>query len=103
MDKDQAIQVIIYECQELGGFFVKLRAKREFDSYRLKKLIDAIQIYRDAIIGEDCINRRVAGSLFYIATLLQSVTQHSEKHNLPDKETFSRANAELWDLVESLI
>lgn len=102
MTKDEAIQVILFECQEMDGFLVKLRSRRDFDAEQFQNLVDAIQIYRDGIIGEDCMNRRVAGSLFYIATLLGDVTQHVEKYNLPDKETISRANAELWNLVESL-
>ena len=102
MDKDQAIQIIIYECQELDGFLVKLRAKREFDSDRFKKLVDAIQIYRDGIVGEDCINRRIAGCLFYLVTIVENMSQHFEHHNLPDKEKVTEAHSEIWNLVESL-
>jgi hypothetical protein len=102
MNKEQAIQIIQFECDEMDGFLIKLHAKREFDTGQFQKLADALQSYRDATLGEECISRRVAGCLFYLVEILGSMASYFEHNNLPEKQDVTNAHSTIWNLIDSL-
>ena len=63
MDKNKAINTIIYQCDAEDGFLIQLRSWRRFQQDKYGELINAIKAYRDAIANEATIERKVAGSL----------------------------------------
>ena len=70
MDKNKAVRTIIHQCDDEDGFLVQLRSWRSFQQDKYRELVSAIKAYRDAIANEATIERKVAGSLHTLVTIL---------------------------------
>lgn len=102
MEKEQAMQIIISQCEDIDGCLFKLRANNQFDAAQFQNLVNAIEAYRDSISGDAYISRRIVVGLFYLVGIVESMMHYFEQQNLPDKENLSRTHADIWNAVESL-
>ena len=102
MNTNQAMQEIIKQCEETNGFLVKLRVNSIFDSVQYQSLIEALMIYEQAIAGDDVINRHVAGCIFYLVQVLESMTGFYAQNALENEFKVRNAHAEVWGLAEKV-
>jgi hypothetical protein len=101
IDKETAIAEIVHLCDDEDGFLVPLRSLRRFDKTKYDRLVAAMRAYRDAIAGEDTIDRRVAYSLHSLVLMLgDMVTVFPRSES--DKRLIEGALAESWELVEEI-
>jgi hypothetical protein len=102
MDLDPVKNTIIYQCNAREGFLAKLRVLNRFDEEAYKELVVAAKAYRDAVMNQDLIDRKVAGSLYHLVYTLLILLEE-----LPEVEKQSQmvqdAHAECWELVEEIL
>ena len=101
MDKNKAINTIIYQCDAEDGFLVQLRSWRSFQQDKYRELINAIKAYRDAIANQSTIERKVASSLHTLVIILGDI-QEVFPRNETESGQIESALAECWELVEEL-
>lgn len=81
MNVNEAVQEIINQCEEEDGFLLKLRINTIFDAEQYQSLITALAAYEQAIEGDTVINRRIAGCIFYLVQILDSMSNfYAQKH-----------------------
>jgi hypothetical protein len=102
MNINQAVQEIISQCEAMDSFIVKLRVNHVFDSEQYQRLIDALLVYEQEISGDVLIDRRIAGCLFYLDQILESMKHYYAQHELEDGIKVNNAHAEVWELVEKI-
>jgi hypothetical protein len=102
MNANEAMQEIINQCEEVDGFLLKLRINTIFDTEQYQSLIAALSAYEKAIEGDTVINRRIAGCIFYLVQILDSMSNFYAQNGLADKEKVKRAHAQTWELAERL-
>jgi hypothetical protein len=102
MNLDHVKAKIIYQCNAREGFLAKLRVLNKFDEGAYRELVAAIKAYRDAVIDQDLIDRKVAGSLYRLVYTLLIMLE-----GLPADEKLSQmvqdAHAECWELAEETL
>lgn len=102
MNIDQAIQEITYQCEAMDSFIVKLRVHLEFDAEQYQRLIEALTVYEQAIAGDVLIDRRIAGCLFILNGVLESMAQYYQQHRVEDALKVTNAHAQLWNSIERI-
>lgn len=103
MDANQAMQEIIRQYESMDSFIVRLRVNGVFDSEQYQRLIDALLVYEQAILGDALIDRRIAGCLFIHNEVLGSMTRYYDQHGLEDAVKVRNAHAEMWSLIERIL
>ena len=99
MDKSQAMQIVISQCNNEHGFLNRLRVYNEFKVEKYQALVEAISAYAEAIYNDEDINRKVIGCLFMLIESLENVMNHHARINHPDKSVVEDAHAQIWHMV----
>jgi hypothetical protein len=102
MDTNPTMQEIIYQCESMDSFIVKLRVHHVFDSEQYQHLIYALTVYEQAISGDALIDRRIAGCLFILNGVLESMAHYYNQHGLEDALKVTNAHAGVWNLIEKI-
>jgi hypothetical protein len=102
MNLNEAMREIINQCEEVDGFLLKLRINTIFDVEQYQSLINALSVYEQGIEGDTFINRRIAGCIFYLVQILDSMSNFYAQKALADEEKVKQAHAQVWGLAERL-
>ncbi len=98
MNRQQCIDVIMFECIAMKGFLINLRG-RAFLWEHFEKLKNALREYQGLVSGEEFIERRIAYCLHFLDIELMSATNYFPKSD-EEKIMINRIYSEISEVIE---
>jgi hypothetical protein len=102
MKREEALEIILYQCNAPQGFSPKLR-NLEFSKNEFDQLYKALEVFLESIRGEQLLERSVAISLYYLEVDFMGAVNHKQDWEEELYEQVVDAHNRCWGLVERIL